>query len=345
MSRTWTVILAGGIGSRFWPMSTSSRPKQLLPLVTGRPMLVDTFERLEPLSGAARTLVLTSGALAGAVHAALPSVPRENIITEPRAAGTAAALTWAAELITVRDGADAVMLAVHADWAIGDVPRFQSVLREAALLAESTHHLVTVGIVPRRADSGLGYIVPGAVTQGVARHVESFIEKPEAARAAALVAGGALWNSGIFAWCAGDLIEEVRVHCPEIATSLAACANDATRFFGGVTVPISIDVGVLERSSRVLVIPGDFGWSDVGTWAALRDVRTADADGNVLSGSVQARDSRNNVVHASRSTVVLFGVSDLVVVVSEGITLVTTVQHATQLKSLLDSLPAEVRNP
>ena len=338
----WVVILAGGVGSRFWPMSTPERPKQFLPLLSPQPMLRETLDRLAPLAPAARTLILTSASLAGAVQKLLPQIPAENIIAEPRAAGTAAALTWAAHTIALRAGPESVMISVHADWAIADVPRFRSVLAAAAEAAAREHALVTVGIVPRHPDTGLGYLRPGPVVDGALRRVAEFVEKPDRARATALVAGGGLWNSGIFTWRVGDLLDEVRAQCPEVAPALAAHGDDLCAFFSAVT-PVAVDVGVLERSSRVLMLPGDFGWSDVGTWAALRDVRHADADGNVASGTTYLRDARGNVVHCEGATVVLYGVTDLVVVASRGLTLVTTVERAANLKSLLDSLPDDVR--
>jgi mannose-1-phosphate guanylyltransferase len=174
--------------------------------------------------------------------------------------------------------------------------------------------------------------------------VARFVEKPDRARAEAMVAAGCLWNSGIFAWRAGVLLGELRAHCPEIAAPLDANPSSLDAFFAAVTKPIAIDTGVLERSSRVMVVPGDFDWSDVGTWAALRAVRQADAGGNVPSGTAFLRESRGNVVHSEGPTVVLYGVDDLVVVSTNGVTLVTTVERAADLKSLLDALPPEVRN-
>ncbi|HEX7545970.1 MAG TPA: sugar phosphate nucleotidyltransferase [Gemmatimonadaceae bacterium] len=340
----WIVVLAGGVGSRFWPISTPEQPKQLLPLVTSAPMLRDTLDRVSALAPAERTLVLTNAALAAAVKQVAPELPPENVIGEPRPAGTAAALAWAAHEIARRDGPEAVMVSVHADAAIGDVAAFQATLVQAAGAAATEHGLVTVGIVPRFADTGLGYIEPGATVSGSLRRVTRFIEKPDLKRAEAMVAAGCLWNSGIFAWRTGDLLDELRAHCPEVAGPLDANPASLAAFFGAVTKPIAIDVGVLERSSRVMVVRGDFDWSDVGTWAALRTVRTADAEGNVLSGTAFLRDARNNVVHAEGPTVVLYGVDGLVVVTTNGVTLVTTVERASDLKTLLDSLPGEVKN-
>ncbi len=340
----WIVILAGGVGSRFWPVSTPERPKQLLPLVTSESMLRDTIDRVSPLAPPERTLILTNASLAATIRARAPELPAENVIAEPRPAGTAAALAWAAHEIARRDRPEAVMISVHADAAIGDDARFRERLTDAANAAAREQALVTVGIVPRFADTGLGYIEPGAVVSGSLRRVARFVEKPDRARAEAMVAAGCLWNSGIFAWRAGDLLEELRAHCPEVADALRAHPANLADFFGAVTKPVAIDVGVLERSARVMVVAGDFEWSDVGTWAALRAVRAADKDGNVPSGASFLRDSARNVVHAEGSTVVLYGVDDLVVVATKGVTLVTTVERAADLKTLLDSLPDEVRN-
>ena len=340
---TWVVVLAGGVGSRFWPISTPERPKQLLPLVTGEPMLRDTIDRVATLAPAARTLILTNASLVDAVRRIVPELPAENVIAEPRPAGTAAALAWAAHEVARRGGPDDVMISVHADAAIGDVGAFRAALAAAADAARTERALVTVGIVPRFADTGLGYIEPGAVVRGALRRVARFVEKPDRARAEAMVAAGCLWNSGIFAWRAGDLLEELRAHCAEVAQPLATNPSDMAAFFGAIIKPIAIDVGVLERSAKVMVVPGDFAWSDVGTWAALRAVRKADATGNVPSGSVFLRDANRNVVHAEGPTVVLYGVDDLVVVTTDGVTLVTTVERAADLKILLDALPPEVR--
>ena len=342
MSR-WVTVLAGGVGSRFWPLSTPERPKQLLPLVSGEPLLAETLHRLAPLVPAERTLVITNARLAPAIRALLPSLPAGNVIAEPRAAGTAPALAWAAAEIRRRGDADATMLCVHADWAIADAAGFRDALSRAASAAERHGALVTVGIVPTRPDPGFGYMQPGAPLDD-ARRVQRFTEKPDRAAAERMVAEGYLWNSGIFAWRVADFLAEVAAHSPEVGPALPlAERGDLAAFFAAVR-PISVDHGVLERSARVLLVPGDFGWDDVGTWAALRRVRARDAQGNAVAGDVHLVDARDNVVHAEGGTVVLYGVSDLVVVTRAGLTMVTTVDRAADLKALLDALPATVRD-
>lgn len=338
----WAVVLAGGVGSRFWPLSTPSRPKQLLPLVDERPLLLATLDRLAELVPADRTLVLTNASLADPIADAIPALAKENIIPEPRPAGTAAALAFAAADIERRSGRDTVMICVHADWAIADEPEFRATLKRAVTVATAQHGLVTVGIVPTRPDPGFGYIEPGeSVDDSSARRVQRFIEKPTRERAIELCANSCLWNSGIFVWRVGDFLDAIRAHTPEVAPALDEIDGkpDAlARFFGAVK-SVSVDVGVLERSDSVYVVPGDFGWDDVGTWASLHRVRESDPHGNVVSGSAVLADSANNVVHAEGNTVVLFGVSDLVVVTRAGLTLVTTRDRSVDLKNLIDSLP------
>ena len=340
----WVVILAGGIGSRFWPLSTPERPKQLLPLVGDEPMLVATVRRVRAISGIERTLILTNAALREPIARAIPDLPPGNILVEPAPAGTAAALAWAACEIARRDRRDATMLSVHADWAIGDDAGFQRTLADAATLAERERVLVTVGIVPSRNDPGFGYIMPAAAGGSGAQRVARFIEKPDREKARQLIAEGALWNSGLFAWRVDDFLDEIAAHTPEIAPACRDASGDAARFFSTVR-PISVDHGVMERSTRVMVLPGTFGWDDVGTWAALSRVRSRDRDGNAVQGRAILEDSTNNVVHAEGTgAVVLYGVDGLVVVTKPGITFITTIDRAADLKPLVESLPADLKS-
>jgi mannose-1-phosphate guanylyltransferase len=341
----WAVILAGGVGSRFWPLSTPSRPKQLLALATNRPLLQDTIERLTPIVDVKRILVLTNAGLTGPIAQLIPQLPAENLVIEPKPAGTAAALTWAALEIARRDSEAATMICVHADWSIGDDDEFRATLLKAEEVALETKTLVTVGVVPTRADPGFGYIQPGPGKSGAPTLVKRFVEKPDRARAAEMWNEGYLWNSGIFVWRVADFLVEVREHAKELEKALRTEKRaNAAEFFRAVEAPVSVDVGVLERSDRVTVVPGEFGWDDIGTWAALSRARPKDDLGNVTSGDVHLLDGCDNVVHAESGTVVLYGVDNLVVVTRGGLTLVTSTDKAADMKRLVDSLPPEL-NP
>jgi mannose-1-phosphate guanylyltransferase len=311
--------------------------------VNDRPLLINTVDRLRELVPLSNILILTNASLAQAVATALPDIPADNIVAEPKPAGTAAALTWAAREIEKQTGPDSTMVCVHADWAIADDNGFRQALDAAMRVAAEESALVTVGVIPTRPDPGFGYIQPGEKTSSGARKVTRFVEKPSRIRAESMMNEGYLWNSGIFAWRVGDFLDEVRALTPEVAKALPRAANGLGEFFNAV-VPVSVDVGVLERSKRVRVLSGDFGWDDVGTWAALRRVKPEDESGNVSSGNVFALDARGNVVHTEGSAVVLYGVSDLVVVSRDGLTLVTTADRSADLKTLVDSLPASLRD-
>jgi len=336
----WTVVLAGGVGSRFWPLSTPERPKQLLPLATDKPLLQDAVDRLAPLVEPSHMLVLTNADLVKPIRKLLPPLPRENIVAEPKPAGTGAALMWAARVIEQRDGPDATMISVHADWAIADDDRFRQALEDGEAHAKKTHTLVTVGIVPTRADPGFGYIQPSDPTAEISP-VKRFVEKPDRERAEKLRAEGYLWNSGIFIWTVGDFLAQAKQHAVELKKALSLEPDaEADEFFAAVSRPISVDNAVLERSKNVAVVRGDFGWDDIGTWGALGRVRDKDEFGNATTGDVHLVDCADNVVHADDGRVVMYGVEKLVVVVHKGLTLVTTLDKAADLKRLVESLPA-----
>lgn len=338
----WAVLLAGGSGTRFWPLSTPSNPKQLLPL-TGHGSTAElAIERLDGLIPLERVLVVTGPALANRLRERL-HIPPENMLIEPRAASTAPALLWASWEARRRDP-EAEVLSMHADWWIGDAEAFRQTASAALEAARAHDRLVTVGMVPSRPETGYGYIVPGAPLDAHASNVARFQEKPDAATALDLMADGALWNSGLFAWTADRLLREVEAHTPELAPHLPLLRDgDLGGFFAALT-PISIDVGVLERSHAVAVVRGAFRWDDVGTWEALTRVRARDANGNVAVGPAFLHHALDCVVWSEGDTVVLSDVSDLIVVAANGRILVTRRSRAADLKQLLDAMPPAVRD-
>ena len=290
-------------------------------------------------------LVLTNSNLVQPIHELLPAIPRQNIIAEPTPAGTAGALIWAARLIEQRDGSDATMISVHADWAIGDDEKFRKTLEQGDEYAQKTHTLVTVGVVPTRADPGFGYVQPSDPEASISK-VKRFVEKPDREKAAKLRAEGYLWNSGIFIWTVGDFLAQAKEHAVELKAAIALPSDaEASEFFGKISRPIAVDNAVLERSKNVAVVRGSFGWDDIGTWSALGRIRDKDEFGNVATGDVHLLDCADNVVHAEDGRVVMYGVEKLVVVVRDGLTLVTTRDYSSDLKRLVESLPGLDGNP
>lgn len=337
----WAILLAGGSGTRFWPLSSPSRPKQLLPLAGPRSSAEDAVDRLAGFIPAERILVVSGGSLADRLRDQL-ALPKENFLIEPRAASTGPALVWAT-LEAARRDPQATVVSMHTDWIVRDPAAF--VASAAIALDTATRHrrLVTVGIVPSRPETGFGYIVPGERLDSASRAVGRFVEKPDGARALDLMAEGALWNSGLFAWRAEDLRREVLMHTPEIAPYLPLLdAGDVAGFFREVR-EVSIDVGVFERSDSVAVVAGDFAWDDIGTWEALARVRTRDRRGNVTQGPVTLVDCSDCIVWNDGPPMVLSGVHDLVVVHANERTLVLDRARAPDLKRTLDALPADVR--
>ena len=338
----WAVVLAGGSGTRFWPLSTPENPKQLLPLAGSTSTAEESIDRLTGLIPRERILVVTGAALAAQIQERL-KLPRTNILVEPRAASTAPALIWATWEAQRRDP-EAEVLSLHADWAVGDAAAFRRTADTALTIARQHECLVTVGVVPSRPETGYGYIVPGPSLGDGARMVARFSEKPDAATALDLMAAGALWNSGLFAWTAERLLAEVEAHTPEVAPHLPALrAGEVERFFREVT-PISIDVGLLERSASVAVVSGAFAWDDIGTWQALTRVRPKDTSGNLVVGNAFLHESEDCIVWSDRDTVVLSGVQDLIVVQANGRILVMPSERAASMKQLLDALPPEIRD-
>lgn len=337
---TIAVVLAGGIGSRFWPASRPARPKQLLALAGEGPLIVDTVRRAERLVGAENVRLLTGAELVAPFRSVLPEYPEERFWVEPVARSTGPALTWAAARVAA-DHPDATIVSLHADHLIRPFDEFETAIIRAARAAYERHGLVCLGIRPTRPETGYGYIELGDETAPGVRAVRQFVEKPDLDTARGYVAGGHhLWNSGIFVWRAGDFLDAVRRLTPEISRALPALDEGGAgveAFFDQVE-PVSVDVGVLERADDVEVVVAEFEWDDVGTWTALARSRAADRDGNVAIGDAALVEAHDNIVWSEDGRVVLFGVDDLVVVHSGGETLVTRRELAPQLKRALTRL-------
>ena len=337
-------MLAGGVGSRFWPVSTPARPKQLLPLASQQPLICDTIDRVLSLVPKERIRILTGGHLADPILREVRGLGPENLMVEPQARGTGPVLTWAAATIARQDP-NAVMASLHSDHVIAPNEAFQQLLLSAAECALTHQRLITLGVSPTRPETGYGYIKPGARldTRFDAYDVQQFVEKPDREMATQYIQRGYLWNSGIFVWPVKLFLEEVSRHATEIAPHLPhATEGDTASFFDNVA-NISVDEAVLERSEKVAVMPTTFTWDDVGAWDAVGRTREHDAHGNVLVGDVSAVDASNCIAWSDEGTVVLYGTEDLVVVRANGITFVAPRDRTPELKKLIDKLPADLR--
>jgi mannose-1-phosphate guanylyltransferase len=345
----WAVILAGGVGARFWPASTRSRPKQLLRLASEQPLIRDTVERIRPLVPLERVRILTAAQLAEPMRAMMPELGREHFYLEPRAAGTAPALAWAAAEIE-RVDPNAIMVSLHADHVIEPAELFRQQIGHAARLAATHRRLFTLGAVPDRPEPGYGYIRVGPALTPAPQgpegglKVERFVEKPNVQTANAYLAeGGYLWNTGIFVWCVRDLLDQLERHTPEIAKLIPLVRQgDSAAFFEQVQ-SISIDEGLLERSDRVAVLRADFRWDDIGAWDALFRTHPLDDHQNALIGEAFAVESRGSALYADDGPVVAFGVKNLVIVRTSGITFVAARSRVAELKQLLAQLPEKLR--
>lgn len=344
------IIMAGGSGTRFWPASRRQLPKQLLALVTDTPLLRMTFERLEGLVPPERVWVVTTAATAEATREILPELPPGNVLAEPCGRNTAACAGFAAHRCLAGDP-EAVCVVLPADHVIDERARFQSALAAGAENVRRNGGLLTFGVNPTRPETGYGYLEVGDKSsengEWTIHRLNRFVEKPDVERARAyLETGGYLWNAGIFAWRAADLLDEIERQLPELAAGLRRIAaafgsanEDSTLHELYPTLPAtSVDFGVMENAASCWVVPVDFPWSDIGSWPALSETLAADEHGNVVQGRVEAIDAGSNVVVSTGPTVAVVGVENLVVVATEDAVLVVPKDQAQRVKEVVSNL-------
>lgn len=342
------VIMAGGSGTRFWPASRRDRPKQLLALAASSPLLRTTVDRILPLVPAARVWVVTTAATAAATRRVLDDLDPDHILTEPAGRDTAACVAYAARVLLHGDP-DACCLVFPADHVIPDEERFRSAMAAGAAAVEARGGLLTFGVAPSRPETGYGYLELGAkvaVEGGWPLHaLERFVEKPDLDTAEGYLAdGGYLWNSGMFAWRATDLLAEVRRQLPLLFDGIgvigdALGSSDAQQVLDEVYPHLprtSVDFGIMESARQCWTIPVDFGWHDVGSWPALAEVLAADAGGNVVRGRTVSLDSRDSVLVGDGVLVAAVGVRDLVVVATPDAVLVVPKREAQRVKEVVD---------
>ena len=343
----YPVIMAGGSGTRFWPLSRSRRPKQFLPLASSRPLIAETVERLKGLAPLKSTYCVCGPTHAAAV-AKLAKLPRGNILVEPMARNTAPALALASIHIAARNP-EGVVVALPADQHISAPADFRKVLSDAVQVAREGR-IVTVGLKPTRPETGYGYVQLGEPLGTAAHAVRAFVEKPDAETARRYMTSGEyLWNGGIFVFRADVMLAALRTHMPAMAPGLDALAAAAgTPRFKAVLAKtfkawpsISIDYAVAEKAPNMAVIPGDFGWSDVGSFSAIAEVREKDAHHNVVSGKgALVIDSTGCVVLAGDRPVAVIGMQDVVVVDAGDAVLVVPKGRSQDVRQAVDALKA-----
>jgi mannose-1-phosphate guanylyltransferase len=344
------VVLAGGGGTRLWPASRKTRPKQLLPLAAGETLLGATVRRLAPVVDPTRVVVVTAKEHASAVQTAC-ALPAAQVLAEPCGRNTAAAVGLAAVYLDASDP-NAVLGVMPADHHVREEAGFRAALERAFVLAEAEDAIVTLGVKPTRPETGFGYLELDAAASLLEPHrVLRFVEKPDRARAEHFLSSGRfLWNSGTFFFRASRILREIERHLPttyralaQIGQALRTRGPEAAKALTASLYPtlesVSIDHGVMEKTTDLWTLAFDAGWSDVGAWSSLAELLPADEHGNVTSGLLVAHDAQRNVVSCDAGTLVaLVGVTDLVVVQSGNAVLVIPRERAQEVREIVRQL-------
>lgn len=348
---THAVIMAGGIGSRFWPLSRRDRPKQFISLLDESTLIQNTSARLESVVPANQRYVVTNERYVDQTRSQLPALPKENILAEPIGRNTAPCITYAAMKLYAADP-EAVMIVLPADHVITDVERFHQVLGVGIEAAAERGALVTIGIEPTYPATGYGYIQfdpedDGDSDEPRSRYVKTFAEKPNLATAERFLdSGDFLWNSGMFIWTAESILDAVERHLPDVHEAFRPLRDvigtdkehDTLDKIFRSCPSISIDYGVMERADKVYVVPGSFGWSDVGDWRAVYDLASKNEHGNSIQGNAILHDSSRCLIQAGDRLVALVGVHDMIVVDTEDALLVCHRDSTQRVKNVVDYL-------
>ncbi|MGI8430906.1 MAG: mannose-1-phosphate guanylyltransferase [Chthoniobacterales bacterium] len=352
----FALILAGGSGERFWPLSRRARPKQLLQLVSEKTLIEETIDRLDGLVSPERILVLTNVDQETALRELLPDFPPENIVAEPAKRDTAAAVALATGWVATRDH-QATMLVLPADHVIKDRGAFQETLRTAVRAAEETGALVTIGVKPTWACPGFGYIeqgepvtLPGLATATPIFRVVRFREKPNAELAESFFRNGQFRsNAGMFVWSVPTVLSEFNRHAPELANFISQLRapdkwEQTLRERFGNLPRISFDYAIMDKADRVLMVEASFDWDDVGGWRAVASYLERDEKGNATRGDLTTLNASNNIVfNESPTKIALLGVHNLIVVRTEDALLICNRHDAEKIKNLVGELPPELQ--
>ncbi len=339
------LIMAGGRGTRFWPLSRRRLPKQCISLTSSRTLIQSTVDRLDGLVPPENILIATGNEMAPRIREQLPQIPGQNFLVEPRGRNTAPCIAWGAVEIGRRMGGETVMAVLPADHLVKDEHLFRSSLSAAAQAASETNALVTLGISPTKPETGYGYLSVGGELGhwgGMPFHrVRKFIEKPDLNTATHyLENGGYLWNSGMFCWTVDAIRDAYREHLPSTWAAMAELTFEPNKLeeLWSRFEATSVDYGVMERSPGVLTMPASFGWSDVGAWTALPDVVKQVDGGWILSHRSVSRNSHQNIVHVPEKLVALLGVNKLIVVDTPDVLMVASQNAAQDIGEILEEL-------
>ena len=352
------VLMAGGVGSRFWPRSRQKNPKQLLNLVGDKSMIRQTYERIKDLTSDDKILVITNQDLKNPIGEHLPELPEKNIIAEPFGKNTAPCIGLAAAIVRKRASMDEPMVVLPADHLIKETETFQQIIKTAALHARQSDHLVTIGITPTYPETGYGYIQRGepltVIDNRTIYKVKTFAEKPnlETARLF-LQSGDFLWNSGMFIWKTSTILREFEEHQPEMAEGFE-------RIYQAVDTPsmdevildvymrvksISIDYAIMEQARHVSIIEADFTWSDLGSWEAAYAISPKDDRANAITAQKSVViDSQNNLIYAPGKLVALVDVENLAVVETDDAILICRKDSSQRVKEVVDHLKKKKLN-
>jgi mannose-1-phosphate guanylyltransferase len=343
----YAIIMAGGVGSRFWPRSKKRKPKQLLNIFGENTMIQDTVKRLKGLVDSEKIYIITNELQRPGIEEQLEQIPKENIIVEPFGRNTAACIGLASILIQQKDK-DSVTFVLPADHIIKEEQEFQNTLVNAANFAFESKGLVTIGIIPSRPETGYGYIqIDESQVKANVYQVYTFAEKPNYSTAVRfLESGDFLWNSGMFIWRTDTILNEIKELMPDLYDGLQQIKNDTgsiryndtlIKVYGQLK-KISIDYGIMEKSKNVFLVKGNFSWNDVGSWEAVYQLSDKDEEGNVKVGDVYTDLTVDSYVYSPNKFTAIIGVDNLIVINNDDALLICKRDKSQEVKKVIDYL-------
>lgn len=345
------LIMAGGRGERFWPKSRRNLPKQFLSLTEdGLTMIQQTVNRILKFIDIDDIFISTNKEYVDLIKEQVPNIPKTNILYEPVSKNTAPCIAMAAAYIN-KKYTDAIMIVLPADHLIKNNEMYLYTLKDACEVAQTNNNLVTIGITPTHPETGYGYIrlnnKKEIFKNSSAFKVEKFVEKPNLEKAKEYISSGMyLWNSGIFVWKLSAIIENFKKILPSIYNEIVYAVNSINKenykeiledTFNKIE-SVSIDYGILEKADNIFVIPGNFGWDDVGSWLAIERINKTDDFNNVINGNVITIDTKNTIVQCEKKLIALVGIKDLIVVDTDDVTLICNKSDANKIKKVIENL-------